>query len=78
MARVNVYLPDDLAERARAAGLNVSAIVQAALEDELAAQATADWFAKLAELPPTEVTHEQVIAALDAVRDESENRDRHG
>ena len=32
MARVNIYLPDDLARRAREADLNVSGIAQEALE----------------------------------------------
>jgi hypothetical protein len=35
MARANVYLPDDLHERARAAGLNVSELTQRAIEQEL-------------------------------------------
>ena len=35
MARANVYLPDDLHDRARAAGLNVSEVTQLALEREL-------------------------------------------
>ena len=32
MARVNVYLPDDLAAKARAADLNVSRLTQAAIQ----------------------------------------------
>lgn len=40
MARGNVYIPDDLAERVKAADLNVSALVQAALADALQRQAT--------------------------------------
>ncbi len=36
MARVNVYLPTDLAHDARAAGLNVSALARAALREVLA------------------------------------------
>ena len=35
MARVNITVPDDLAEQARAAGLNVSRLASAALADEL-------------------------------------------
>lgn len=71
MARVNVYLPDDLAEEARAAGLNVSSITQEALRERLAVRSTTAWLDRLAALPPTDVTHEQVIAALDEVRAES-------
>jgi post-segregation antitoxin (ccd killing protein) len=35
MARVNITVPDDIARRAREAGLNVSRIASAALTDEL-------------------------------------------
>lgn len=35
MARVNISVPDDIAARARDAGLNVSRIASAALADEL-------------------------------------------
>src|ERR1051326_1516100 len=41
MARLNVYVPDDLAERARRAGLNISALAQAAILAELDHHATA-------------------------------------
>lgn len=73
MARLNVYVPDELAERARARGLNVSALTQAAISAELAADATAEWLAEVtagggfADHP---VTHTDVLAAIDAARDE--------
>ena len=35
MTRVNITVPDDIAARARAAGLNVSRVASAALADEL-------------------------------------------
>lgn len=35
MARVNITVPDDLLERARAAGLNVSRVSASALSEEL-------------------------------------------
>ena len=35
MARVNISVPDELVERARAAGLNVSRLASAAVADEL-------------------------------------------
>jgi hypothetical protein len=44
MARVNITLPDDLLNQARAAGLNVSRLAAAALAEEL------DRLAKLREL----------------------------
>ena len=69
MARLNVYVPDELAKAARAAGLNVSALTQAALDRALAAKATNDWLASLSR-EPTGVTHEQAMAALDEAREE--------
>jgi post-segregation antitoxin (ccd killing protein) len=75
MARVNVYLSDDLAARAKAADLNVSSLTQRALEQALAAQATNAWLARIRKLPPSGVTHEQVIEALDAAREEYDPRE---
>jgi post-segregation antitoxin (ccd killing protein) len=74
MARLNVYLPDELALRVKGADLNVSAITQQALEQALAGRATNAWLASLRDLPPTGVTHEQVIEALDAAREEYDPR----
>jgi post-segregation antitoxin (ccd killing protein) len=68
MARVNIYLPNDLAEEARAAGLNISGIAQEALRAELASHRVNAWLDGIASLPPTGITHEQVIAALDEAR----------
>jgi len=53
MARVNISLPDVLVQRARAAGLNVSALAAAAVSEEL------DRRAKIAEL-------DSYLADLDA------------
>ena len=39
MARVNITIPDELLEHARAAGLNVSRLAAAALAEELARRA---------------------------------------
>lgn len=77
MARLNVYLPDDLADRARAAHLNVSALTQAAVETALAKQATSAWLRQVAAHRPaaSTITHNDVLAVLDAVRDEYENGD---
>jgi len=69
MARLNVYVPDDLAERARRAGLNVSALVQAAVLAELDHRATAAWLDALPR-PSRRASHEAAVAALDAARDE--------
>ena len=71
MARVNVYLPDDLAAEAREADINISRFVQEALRRELAGRATSAWLASLETLPPNNVTHEDVLRALDETRDEA-------
>jgi post-segregation antitoxin (ccd killing protein) len=70
MARVNVYLPDELAERARAAGLNISGVTQDAIRSALAGSDTDLWLDRLERLPTTDVSHEHVIGALDEARDE--------
>jgi post-segregation antitoxin (ccd killing protein) len=75
MARVNVYLPDDLAARAKEADLNVSSLAQKAIEQALAARSTNAWLERVRQLPPSGVTHEQVIEALDAAREEYDPRD---
>jgi len=70
MARLNVYLPDELADRVRAAGVNVSAVTRSALEAELAGKAASEWLERLAALPATMVQHRDVTAAVAAARDE--------
>lgn len=69
MARLNVYVPDELADRARETGLNVSALTQAAITAELERHATDAW---LANLPTRQraVSHETALDALDAARAE--------
>ncbi|MPZ67700.1 MAG: antitoxin [Pseudonocardiaceae bacterium] len=69
MTRLNVYVPDDLASRARESGLNVSALTQAAIAAELARHTTDAWLASL----PTRhrvISHETALDALDAARTE--------
>lgn len=70
MARLNVYVPDDLAEAARQAQLNVSSVTQDALRREVARRSTHRWLARLRRLPAMGVGHATVVAALDAVREE--------
>jgi post-segregation antitoxin (ccd killing protein) len=69
MARLNVYVPDELADRARSVKVNVSAVLQAALADELDRRATNAW---LDALPPLggRRSHETAIQALDEARTE--------
>lgn len=70
MARVNVYLPDELAQRARSAGLNVSAVAQAALEDELAGAAMDAWLSEHGPRLGRGVPHTGVLAAVREAKDE--------
>ena len=52
MTRVNIYLPRDLAENARAADINVSAVAQEALERELRRRSFLTWLQEVGSLPP--------------------------
>jgi post-segregation antitoxin (ccd killing protein) len=72
MARVNVYLPDDLAGAAKSAGLNVSALTQEAVRGALASGRTNAWLADVLEMkaPPVDVA--AVLAAVREARDELE------
>jgi post-segregation antitoxin (ccd killing protein) len=70
MARVNVYLPDDLAERAKLAGVSISTVTQDALRGALAAMDTDAWLDRLAARSGTEVEHSRVLGALDEAREE--------
>jgi post-segregation antitoxin (ccd killing protein) len=70
MARVNVYLPDDLAERARSAGVNVSGVAQDAIRGALASLETDAWLDRLDRLPHIDLGHETVMTALQDARDE--------
>lgn len=77
VARLNVYLPDDLAEEAKKAGLNLSAVTQEAVRRSLASRSTDAWLAALrAPTPSGRVPHDRALEALDAARDEA--RTRHG
>jgi post-segregation antitoxin (ccd killing protein) len=69
MARINVYLPDDLAENARRAGLNVSALTQSAIAAELRRRDTNTWLAQLP-TPVSTVSHQASLRALDEARAE--------
>jgi len=69
MARLNVYVPDAVAEQARAAGLNVSALTQEAIGRALAIHATDRWLALLPQHPP-HVSHRAALQALDDARDD--------
>lgn len=73
MARINVYVPEELAESARRAGLNVSALTQSAIAAELRRRDTDAWLAGVATLhgaSRTTVSHEAALEALDEARAE--------
>lgn len=76
MTRVNVYLPDDLAQQARAAGLNISGVAQEALRGALRRSETDRWLDGLDAGPRLGVVHERVIEALDGARSELDARAR--
>lgn len=66
-----MYVPDELAGRAKAADLNVSALVRAAIADELQRRATDAWLEVLP-APRRVVSHDAALAALDGARAESD------
>lgn len=72
MARVNVYLPDELAAAARKAHVNISTLTQAALREELASRNTNAWLDSLKALPRRTISHDRVLRALDEARDDLE------
>jgi len=74
VARFNVYLPDELAAEVREAELNLSAVTQEAARRSLGARSTDAWLATLRPAPPHPVTHDEVLDALDAVREEPPTR----
>jgi post-segregation antitoxin (ccd killing protein) len=72
MARVNVYLPDDLAAEAKAAGLNVSNLTQEALRSALVASRVDDWLDDVAAMRPPGINHRAVADAVAAAKDDFE------
>lgn len=72
MARVNVYLPDDLAETARATGLNLSRLTQEAIRRAVDIQALDRWLEQAASLPQPGIDPETVEQAMTAAKDELE------
>ncbi|PWJ53432.1 Post-segregation antitoxin CcdA [Quadrisphaera granulorum] len=72
MARLNVYLPDELAAEAKEAGLNLSAVTQEAVRLCLAQRSTDAWLATVTTLSSvTRVPHARGMDALDAAREEA-------
>ena len=75
MARINVYVPDELAQKAREAGLNVSSLTQESLRRALASTRTNDWLDALSRLRPTGISHSIVTSAVAEAKDEWELAD---
>ncbi len=75
MTRLNVYLPDELAAKAKESGLNLSAVTQQAVRRALAERSTDAWLATVATAPSAQrVAHDRALDALDAARDEAPTR----
>lgn len=72
MARVNVYLPDDLAAEAKAAGLNVSNLTQEALRSALSAIRVDEWLDNLGAMRPLGISRRAVASAVASAKDELE------
>jgi post-segregation antitoxin (ccd killing protein) len=72
MSRVNVYLPDDLADQAKEAGLNISRLTQEAIRSSLANQSLDRWLKQVAELNSPGVRHPEVIEAVNSAKDDLE------
>jgi hypothetical protein len=72
MARVNVYLPDELAREARAADLNLSGLTQDAVRRALGARRTDAWLDRVVELKRSDVDVQTVLAAVREALDDLE------
>ena len=72
MARVNVYLPDDLAAEAKAFGLNVSRLTQQALRSALAASRVDEWLDDVTALPSLDIAHDAIAHSVADAKDEVE------
>jgi len=72
MARVNVYLPDDLAEVARESGLNVSRLTQEAIRRAVEARDLDRWLDETAALRPTGIDLATIRDAVSEAKDELE------
>lgn len=72
MARVNVYLPDELAREARAADLNLSGLTQEAVRRALNARRTDAWLDGLIESKRADVDIQSALAAVREALDDLE------
>ncbi len=72
MARVNIYLPDELAEAAKATGLNVSRLTQEAIRRKVRTRTLDRWLERTATLPDPGMGPETVAQEMSAAKDELE------
>ena len=70
MVLVNLHLPDDLVEQARAADLDMSRLAQDAIRRALDARAVNDWLDELASLPPAGIDPAVVKEVVRSAKDE--------
>jgi post-segregation antitoxin (ccd killing protein) len=67
--RINIYLPDELAGAAKKWGFNLSALAQEAIRGQLGIYTAGSWLGTLRFSSTRQVSHDVVMAALDAVRE---------
>lgn len=72
MARVNINLPDEFAEGAKASELNVSRLAQEAIRRAVDARGLDLWLEQAASLPPTGIDLAIIKEAVSAAKDELE------
>jgi len=70
MPRLTVYVPEDLAEWARAADVNVSRLAQDALRAERRRRDHDAWLAGLERRPARRLASQRIVDAVSEVRDE--------
>ena len=66
VSRLNVYVSDDLAAEARAAGLNISSLTQDALRGALAAKRVDEWLDGVRSMTPLSVILDPAASAVAA------------
>ncbi len=65
-----MYLPDDLADQAKDAGLNVSSLTQDAVRSALTTGQTEEWLKRVGKLSPTGIRHDAVMSAVSEAKDD--------
>ena len=70
MAVVNLHIPDDLVEQARAADLDISRLARDAIRRALESHAVNEWLDDLASLPSLGIDPAVVKEAVRSAKDE--------